>query len=287
MKSEEVKKIILDSFHEKNNSHAFLLVTNNVEACLNDVTDMVKKINCKKEGLDGCTCPACKSIDASTNPDYIVIKPDGKEIKKDQVMTIIDTFKTKSMINDFSMYTIVNAEKMNDSSANKLLKFLEEPEDNIIGFFITEKLQAVLPTIKSRCEVYNYRFGNNSILDLLDINEEEYSIGFDIAMNITNLLNDNIKYMLMSETKSISKRERNELDIIFNLIRKFYILKYQNVTKDLYNDLEYASRVLNSIVTTDVDLIVNRIKLIDKILEEMNYNVNKELIINKFFILWE
>ena len=37
---EEVKNLILNSFHEKNNSHAFLLVTNNIEQCMLDVKDI-------------------------------------------------------------------------------------------------------------------------------------------------------------------------------------------------------------------------------------------------------
>lgn len=44
MNTEEVKKLILNSFREKNNSHAFLLVTNNIDRCLSDVTSIVKKL---------------------------------------------------------------------------------------------------------------------------------------------------------------------------------------------------------------------------------------------------
>ena len=287
MKSEEVKNLILNSFHEKKNSHAFLLVTNNITKCLEDINEIVRVINCKKDGSDTCTCPVCSSLRKESNPDYIVVKPDGKEIKKDQILHIIDSFTTKPLMNEYSMYTIVNANQLNEASANKLLKFLEEPESNIISFFITDKLSGILPTIKSRCEIYNYRFGNNSILDLLEINEEEYGIGFDIAMNVTNLLNDNIKYMLISNSDDISKKERNEIDIIIRLIRKFYILKYENVLKNSYSDLEYASRILDNIVCSDINIIVKRIKLLDEIIDELNYNVNKNLIINKLFILWE
>lgn len=287
MKREEIKNVILNSFHEKNNSHAFLLVTNNIDACLNDVNNIVKNINCLKNGEDNCECNVCNTIDKGSNPDYVVIRPDGKEIKKDQVLNLLDVFKTKPLINKYSIYTIVNADKLNDSSSNKILKFLEEPEENIVGFFITDKLQSIIPTIRSRCEVYNYRFGSNSLLDLLDINEEEFAKCYDISLKITNLLNDNVKYLMMSETKSISKYDRIDIELIFKLIKKFYIIKYENITRDYYSDLEYAEQVLDAIITDDINILAKRINIIDKILEDLNYNVNKDLVINKFFILWE
>ena len=42
---------------------------------------------------------------------------------------------------------------MNDTSFNKMLKFLEEPEDNILGFYITRNKDSVANTIVSRCEL--------------------------------------------------------------------------------------------------------------------------------------
>lgn len=285
MNTEEIKKLIIKSFHEKNNSHAFLLSTNNIENCLRDVLDIVKIVNCNNSGNDGCNI--CNTIDSNTNPDVILVKETGKEIKKDQILNIINNFSTKPAISKYSTYIICSADKMNDFSANKMLKFLEEPEENIIGFFITDKLNAIIPTIKSRCEIYNYHFGSNSILDLLDITESEYALMFDQALNLTGRLNDEPKYSLMSDSKNISKREREEIDLLFKLIKKFYVLKYENIQLCLYNNLEYVENILTSITTSDVSLIVKRIKILDNIINSLSVYVNKDLIVNKFFILWE
>ncbi len=285
MKIEEIKDMIIDSFHEKNNSHAFLLSTNNIEKALNDVLDIVKKVNCLGDGNDSCN--VCTTIDSNTNPDVIVVRAEGKEIKKDQILNIISSFSTKPSISKYSTYIICNADKMNDFSANKMLKFLEEPEGNIVGFFITDKLNGIIPTIRSRCEIYNYHFGNNSILDLLDINEEEYALAYDLALKLTIRLNDEPKYSLMADSKTISKKERDEIDLLFKLIKKFYVLKYENIQLNLYNDLEYVENILDSITTNDLSIIVKRIKILDNIINEMNIYVNRDLIVNKFFILWE
>lgn len=285
MNTEDIKKIIIDSFHEKNNSHAFLLSTNNIEKCLKDVLDIVKIINCENLGNDDCN--VCKTIESNTNPDVILVKESGKEIKKDQILNIINCFSTKPSISKYSTYIICNADKMNDFSANKMLKFLEEPDGEIVGFFITDKLNAIIPTIRSRCEIYNYHFGNNSILDLLDITEEEYASSFDFALSIISRLNDEPKYSLMADSKNISKKEREEIDLIFKLIKKFYVLKYENIQLCLYNNLEYVESILTSITTNDISLIVKRIKILDNIINDLNIYVNKDLIVNKFFILWE
>lgn len=287
MNTDEIKNIILNSFHEKKNSHAFLLSTNNINRCLDDVTSIVKKINCLKSGDDVCNCNVCTTINSLTNPDFIVVKPDGKDIKKDQILNIIDSFVTKPVISKYSVYILCEADKMNDSSANKILKFLEEPEEDIIGFFITDKLNGIIPTIKSRCEIYNYHFGNNSILDLLEISEDEYASCYNLSFDLLQRLNGEPRFSLMADTKIIAKKERNEIDLLFRLLRKFYILKYENVESNLYNNLEYVSPILESIITDDISIIVKRIKILDNIINDLNVNVNKELIINKFFLLWE
>ncbi len=285
MNTEEIKKLIINSFHEKKNSHAFLLSTNNLDNCLNDVIEIIKKINCDNNGHDNCNI--CTTIDSNTNPDVIIINGAEKEIKKDQILNIINSFSTKPIISKYSTYIICNAEKMNDFSANKMLKFLEEPEGNIVGFFITDKLNGIIPTIRSRCEIYNYHFGNNSILDVLDITEEEYALSFDVALDLTNKLNSEPKYLLMADSKSISKKEREEIDLIFNLIKKFYVLKYENIQLSKYIGLEYVERILEVITTDDISVIVKRIKILDNIINDLNIYVNKDLIVNKFFVLWE
>ena len=70
-------------------------------------------------------------------PSLIIIEPDGLNIKKDQILDMMEKFSTKPVFTKFNIYVIREADRFNQSSANTLLKFLEEPEDNIIGFFIT------------------------------------------------------------------------------------------------------------------------------------------------------
>lgn len=281
----EVKQLIINTFHENNNSHAFLLVTNNIERCYQDVIDIIKIINCNNGGNDDCNI--CNTIDKNTNPDVIIVSPDGKEIKVDAVANIIDSFSTKPLINKYSTYVVREADKLNVSSANKLLKFLEEPETNIIGFFITEKLQGILPTIRSRCEIYNYRFGSESLLDLLEISESEYAEVFDMTLDLVMKLNDYPTYLLMLESKNYADLERYQIDLILNLLKKMYTIKYESILSDKYSNVDYVKNILESIDSKDLKTIVNRIRLLDNIIEDSQFNLNKELMFNRLFIMWE
>lgn len=287
MNSDETKKLIIKSFNEEKNSHAFLFVTNNVDRCYQDCIDIIKKINCSNGGMDNCNCNICNTIDKKTNPDLITVLPDGKEIKKDQVLEIIRKFSMRPSISKYSSYIIVNADKMNDATANKMLKFLEEPEGKIIGFYITDKLQGVLPTIKSRCEIFNYRFGANSILDILEITEEEYGAYYDYTSKLITMLNGSPKYLLMSESKNFAKKERFEVEAILNMMRKIYTIKLENISLGKYSEYEFIGNLLNLIETNDIKMIVKRINVLDNIINDFKINVNKELFINKLFLCWE
>ena len=62
----------------------------------------------------------------------------------------------------YNIYIINQCDKLNSSSANSLLKFLEEPEDNIIGFFITNSKMNVISTVRSRCQEYSIYYDKES-----------------------------------------------------------------------------------------------------------------------------
>ena len=285
MNNEEIINSIINSFHEKRNSHAFLLETNNIELCYQDIIKMVKRLNCKNDTIDDCN--VCHTIDAGTNPDIITVQPIKKEIGVDPIENIISTFATLPLISKYSMYIIREADLLSLSAANKILKFLEEPEEGIIGFFITNRVESILPTIASRCELINLRYGNNTVLDLLNINEEEYDKYYNVSKHVIDILNKNNAYERLSEITDVSKMEREDLLRIFKLIYRIYVIKFENIINNEYNNLEYAQELFKLIPIDDVGIITNRIKLLEQFLNDYKYNVNKELFINKLLIDWK
>ena len=140
---------LLARYHENKLAHAFLLESNDTDRCYLDVLDFVKNI-CKESASD--EVDICSLIDNNNLPSLITIEPDGQFIKKEQILDMMERFSTKPIYSDNNIYIIRNAERFNSSSANTLLKFLEEPEDNILGIFITNnKVSAwVLCTPRAR-----------------------------------------------------------------------------------------------------------------------------------------
>ena len=97
------------------------------------------------------------------NPDYINIYPEGNSIKISQIRKLQMDIVIKPHT-QYKIYTINYADSMTIEAQNALLKTLEEPPKYAIIILITSNKEALLGTIKSRCEII--KFLPISILDL-------------------------------------------------------------------------------------------------------------------------
>ena len=124
---EEKIEVLLDKYETGRLAHSFLIETNNIDLCLSDLKKFIKHINCPLKYENDCKkCNLCNLIDLDNLPSLQIIKPDGMSIKKNQLQEIQDKFSTKPVYSKYNTYIILNAETMNASSANSILKFLEE-----------------------------------------------------------------------------------------------------------------------------------------------------------------
>ena len=130
MKLNNVFENLYTLYRENKLAHAYLLETNDIQKCLIDLKTFVKNIFSEIENIDAL-------VDNNYLPSLKIIETSEKTIKKDAVSDIQKAFNLCSLYTSQNIYVIVSPEKMNSSAYNHMLKFLEEPEDNIIGFFIT------------------------------------------------------------------------------------------------------------------------------------------------------
>jgi len=143
--------IVLDNFNNNINSHSYIFYTNDFLTCQKDVNKLVKQIF----NVDNLNL---------IYSDYIVVeKNENKSILKDDIVKVKDMFQNTSYLNKKRIYLIEEAHKLNSFSANTILKFLEEPLDGVVAFFITTNLDSVLTTIKSRCQIINCFYESNEI----------------------------------------------------------------------------------------------------------------------------
>lgn len=261
---------LLNKYHENKLAHAFLLETNDANKCYSDVLTFVKNICCPFVFHTSCDkdCNLCNLIDNDHLPSLITICPDGQFIKKGQILEMMDKFSTKPVFTKFNIYVIRDAERFNASSANTLLKFLEEPEDNILGIFITSNKENVISTIRSRCQIFNCNY-NTSVIDLLD---EEILMDVKLYLNAIYKNNDDLLYNKTHMSGYYS--ERKDWEIFFTTM--LYYLK------DCYSSNRLDK--IEMVVSITKENLVKIILLIEEILAYIKSNGNIDLLLDKFVI---
>jgi DNA polymerase-3 subunit delta' len=115
--------------------------------------DLARYLLCsnKQQKLACGQCQACKLYKAGSHPDFHEIESD-KQIGVDQVREAIKKLLGTAQLSGSKVLVIYAAHTMTESSANALLKTLEEPTKNTYLLMISSKPERLLPTILSRCE---------------------------------------------------------------------------------------------------------------------------------------
>ncbi len=91
------------------------------------------------------------------HPDFLLVRRDGhSQIVVDQVRTAND-FVMGTAQHGRKVVLMPGAEYMNPSAANALLKSLEEPPMGNVLMLVAERPQRLLPTIRSRCQIFTER----------------------------------------------------------------------------------------------------------------------------------
>lgn len=253
-------------FRENKFSHAYLFETNDIEGCYLKVKELIKKIICEKDYTEKCAkCELCHLVDENLLPSIITIEPDGKKIKKEAIEDLKKAFSLMPTYIPYNIYIIKYPEKMNDTAFNKMLKFLEEPEDNILGFYITDNKDNIASTIISRCEVLKYFPGNNNTNFKANISEEEYNSVLEIIDDYFNKIEKKDKNILWYNSTVVLKTlpSHEQIVCLLNLIYNKYV--------DLFKkDMSRCT--------------LKKMKIVAKYLEQLNYNVNSSLLLDSFAI---
>jgi len=134
-------------------AHALLLTGGQGSGKLFLAQGFAKKALCREQQDYACgQCKSCLLIQAGSHPDYLLIEPDGKNIKVDQVRAMIEQLNQTAQLGGRKAIIIAPAEAMNISAANALLKCLEEPTANSLILLVSSSPNRLLPTIRSRCQ---------------------------------------------------------------------------------------------------------------------------------------
>jgi DNA polymerase-3 subunit delta' len=141
-------RIAADKLH-----HALLIQGPSGLGKSNFALQFAQLLLCKaRQGHKVCGhCQSCLLNAANTHPDLHVVESD-KQIGVDQIREAIKKLVSSAHMSGAKVLIIYDAHTMTESSANALLKTLEEPTANTFLLLTTDKPERLLPTIKSRCE---------------------------------------------------------------------------------------------------------------------------------------
>lgn len=95
---------------------------------------------------------SCLKIKNGTYADLILIDGKDQTIKKGEIEKMQERFSLSSIEDNAKKIYIINLiEHATGEAVNSLLKFLEEPNEDVYAIITTENINNVLPTIISRC----------------------------------------------------------------------------------------------------------------------------------------
>ena len=148
--------------------HALLFYGSSFRGLASCIQRLTQMILCQHPEKSPCgDCQACRLVILGEHPDITMIAPEKKRsnIKIESIRALNDVVYTTPQLSARRVVLIQSADKMNQASANALLKLLEEPPGAVYFILQANQLNTLLPTILSRCQLWR--------ITLQDLNDPE------------------------------------------------------------------------------------------------------------------
>ena len=284
-------KLLKNTIKKNRCSHAYIIETNGTLDALDFSISFSKYLFCPHNytNKNVCgDCNICHQIEIGSYFELKIINPEGLWIKKEQIKDLEEEFKKKSLLGNKKIYIINHADQMNVAASNTLLKFLEEPEENIIAILIVDNIYNLLPTIISRCQIIPLK--SNQIFEnsgLGNISQEEMGLKIDCCVKF-------VSYFEKYEAETICKinslwmknfKDKENLIQGLTIMIDFYkaILDYKlSITNENFKSY---SDLINLIEKNNtINNICDKIDVIFKAREKVKFNANAALLMDKLII---
>ena len=286
-------------------SHAYLIETGGFYDSFNFTMSFIKSLLCPQKKLtkENCgNCHQCEVINSKNFPEIEIIAPDGLWIKKEQLQKLQKEFNTKALIGNKRVYIITKADRLNKSAANSILKFLEEPDNNLVAILLADNIYNVLSTIRSRCQILKLKSSNISKENLTPIQKLK-----QITITQNSIVDENIDNKIEKVITFVNYYEKNHLNVLL------YIGKLWNeyiTSKDEYEIafeimITYYKDILNYILNKPLEVfeineeiqniasintkeeICRKINKLIELKELIKYNINTSLLMDKLIMSLE
>lgn len=276
--------------------HAFLIEANSEKNLDYAISYILASIFNKGNILD----KEYISLLQQESPDVLIYDLNESKLNKEDALTIQERFNKKALdISNKQVYIIKNIDKATPIVLNSLLKFLEEPSENIYAIFTTQNKEKVLETIISRTSVYTLK--NNDIQLIRDILSESYNyndvylvslisedenimqdylnsnVFKDFKAHINSLLESvNSDFLFLKIHELLDDYEKEDLELFFSL---FYLVLTNKMIHSSLNISERAQELLTN--SSNYGMLLDAV-LTARI--RLDSNANKSLIVDSFGI---
>ena len=214
--------------------------------------DIALNLFCRGEDKPCMSCAQCSKLSKGYHPDLFEYtapdKPAAFHVKR--VREIREDTFVKPNEADYKIYILGNAQSMNASSQNALLKILEEPPAYAIFILTVTNKSAMLPTVLSRSMVISLS-GVESAQGAEYISSREEDISYDEAFNALEIWNGNIGKALENlNDGKLAQINENAEKIAKNIIaeNEYELLKVFSEFVRKNADLSAALSVLKTIL---------------------------------------
>ena len=247
-------KILRQSLETGNLSHAYLFCGSSIEHLSKLALFFASSANCEQNGCG--TCNICSNTLKEIYPNLLVIEADGVILTKEKVIELQKFASMSAHSMGKKICIVKEVELMNKEASNRFLKTLEDPPDaNSIFILLSEDLSGILPTIVSRCSVFEWDFIYGS--------DDDGKIDNSL---VANKLDDGIR-------KILSANHNNPVFVLTLSMDLIDDLKQASLTRD--NDSqELISKIKSTGATAgEIKKIEEKIKAKNKRKADKYYNL--------------
>ena len=273
-------------------------------------------LQCEKKEAEPCgECHSCKQALSNNQPDIIYIsheKPNTIGVE-DIRAQINNDIVIKPYSSPRKIYIVNEGEKMTPQAQNALLKTLEEPPEYAVIVILTTNVEALLPTVLSRCVVLNmkpvsdalvkkylmeqlgvpdykanicvaFARGNIGKAKLL-ASSEEFEKVKDEAISLVKNINDMEIHEIVKAIKKISEYKFDVNDYLDILMAWYRDVLFFKATKDVNSlvfkeEIQQIMRVSDRSTYEGIETIVKALQQAKRRLEaNVNFDLTMELLL--------
>lgn len=313
---EQLKEHLQNAIATKKVSHAYIINGERSSGKEFIARIFAMALQCEEGGVEPCgECHSCKQALSGNQPDIVYVsheKPNTIGVE-DIRAQINGDIAIKPYSSPRKIYIMNEGEKMTVQAQNALLKTLEEPPEYAVILILTTHVEALLPTILSRCVVLNMKpvpdaLVKKYLMEELEVpdykanicvafargnigkakllaSSEEFEKVKDEAITLVKYINDMEINEIVKAIKKITEYKfdvNDYLDILSAWYRDVLLFK---ATKDVNSlifkeEIQQIMRVSDRSTYEGIETIVNALQQAKRRLEaNVNFDLTMELLL--------